>query len=198
MKKYIVTRENVYVGKLIEPQDLTVKQVHKKYQKLSQEEKLRIKNLWLNICCQEEIRPILFKIDDKNQAEDLIYHVDNSYPILEAKEILSEEGNYIVKNTTSISEVLKYLNFPELLTKKDIKRIYKLLIESSAWIKANRKLFGYIEFSDDTYIEGEKYEISPEIYEVLLKLSLLHNKKPKKEENNKVKKLHKYYNRSYI
>ena len=189
MKKYVVSRDNVYIGRLIQPIDLSVSKYEQKYHRLKEEEKLRIKKLDLNICSKDTIRPILFSITENKLAHDLMYDINFDYPILEIKRHKIIQSEYIVEKITKIEELLSYLEYPNLLTKKDIKKIYKKLILSSKWLEENRSLFGYIEVLEEAYINCGSYQISPEIYDELQKFKNMYQKTPSKQELHLIKEL---------
>ena len=182
MEKGKVERDKIYIGKLVEPTEISVEKYEKSYQELSKEEQEKIHKYDRNICTKEIIRPILFRIDKKNLAEDLVFDINRHYPILEFNSHSQISSKYIVENIIKMEQLLKYLNYKEFLSHHEIKRIYRQLILSSKWLEQNRSLFGKIEIMPDVYIDSNNGEFSPDIYDKLMKIHLINNKKPKERE----------------
>lgn len=180
-----IERDKIYIGKLVEPIEISVEKYEQNYQRLSGEEKNKIYKYDRNICYKEIIRPILFRIDKKRLAEDLIYDVNMHYPILELNSHSQFTSMYIVENIIKMDQLLKYLNYKEFLSHHEIKKIYRQLVLSSKWLEQNRSLFGKVEIMPDVYIDSNKGEFSPDMYDKLMKIHLISNKKPKERELTK-------------
>ena len=181
-KKYIIDKSNIYVGKLVKPIDISVENYERIYDKLSEEEKQRIRQRNKTICAKDTIRPIIFRMDNDRLAHDLIFNINDSYPVLGIKPYNKHTSEFIIEEAINISTLLTYLDYNQSLTKHEIKRIYKLLILSSEWLKENVDLFGYREIFPDTYLPGGNEQINHEIFDILRELEIIIKKKPSKEE----------------
>lgn len=185
LKKYIIDKSNVYVGKLVSPIDISIENYARMYDKLSEEERNIIKKTGKSICVKDTIRPIVFIIDEENLAKDIVFNVEDSYQILGIKPLNSHQSKYIIENAINISTLLTYLDYKQYLTKHNIKKIYQLLVLSSKWLKENARLFGYKEIAPDSFVSGEIEQITHEMFDTLYSLEIMSNKKPLKEEKKR-------------
>lgn len=118
------------------------------------------------------IRGILFIVNEKGEAIDIVYDSPN-YSIYELQ---TREQFYkdpiCIKHAVNLEAALKYMGYSEELTKADIGKIYKKLITSNQWLKDNVDLFD---------IDNEN-ALPYYIYENLSWVNLEPNGKPTKEE----------------
>ena len=117
------------------------------------------------------IRGMLFIINDKGLACDLIYNSPN-YSIYELQTKEQYKDPICIKHAVNLEEALKYMGYPEQLNRSDINKIYHQLITSNAWLKEHIELFDIRNENSLPYF----------IYENLSWINLEPNGKPTKEE----------------
>lgn len=117
------------------------------------------------------IRGMLFIVNDKGMACDLIYDSPN-YSIYELQTKEQLRDPICIKHAVNLEEALKYLGYKEDLERGDINKIYHQLIVSNAWLKENVDLFDIRNDNSLPYY----------IYENLSWINLEPNGKPTKEE----------------
>ena len=117
------------------------------------------------------IRGMLFIVNEKGEACDLIYSSPN-YSIYEIQTPAQYKDPICIKHSVNLEEALKYMGYQETLNKNDINKIYKELITSNKWLKENVELF---DISNDNSLPYF-------IYENLSWVNLEPNGKPTKEE----------------
>lgn len=126
----------------------------------------------------ETIRGMLYTLNQNGLAHDLIYKTLLNYPILGIDPINSDLDLVIEKNI-NLDELLKYLNYDEKLTQKDLNKIYKKLIIKNWWLKNHLDLFRYKSLNDANF-NNEK--LPSNIYLNLRSISSYRNCKPSIEE----------------
>ena len=117
------------------------------------------------------IRGMLFIVNDKGEACDIIYSSPN-YSIFELQTPAQYKDPIYIKHAVNLEEALKYMGYPEELDRGDIYSIYKELITSNKWLKENVDLF---DISNDNSLPYF-------IYENLSWVNLEPNGRPTKEE----------------
>ena len=132
-KNYTVFRNAIYVGAVI-----------KQYSTNPSKDKLyqRLIGAYCTYC-----RSILFVLDEKRRANDLLYH-SPLYPIKNITDnsttIDDTYSGIYVKGAYNLEQLLNYFNYPEELSYSDIVRIRKSFFNKRfAW--DNCELFGYKE-----------------------------------------------------
>ena len=184
MKKYVVERKNVYAGILMKPLDITVPKYESIYNGLSPETKKEIKRCGRKLCCIDTVRPILFRIEE-GLAKDLYDSKEQGYPVASIEHKKGVLSDCIVERIANLEDLLTYLQYPEFLSKRDMKKIHRLLVESSAWLQAHRELFGYKEVLEDVWIQESPPQISCDIYETLREIHKIPESKRRKLKRNK-------------
>ena len=117
------------------------------------------------------IRGMLFIVNEKGEACDLIYSSPN-YSIYEIQTPSQYKDQICIKHSVNLEEALKYMGYSEELNRNDFEEIYKELIESNKWLKDNIELFDIENDNALPYF----------IYENLSWVNLAPNGKPTKEE----------------
>ena len=117
------------------------------------------------------IRGMLFIVNDKGEACDLIYSSPN-YSIFEIQTPAQYKDPICIKHSVNLEEALKYMGYNEELNRADLNKIYKELITSNKWLKENVELF---DISNDNSLPYF-------IYENLSWVNLEPNGRPTKEE----------------
>ena len=117
------------------------------------------------------IRGMLFIVNDKGQAVDIVYESPN-YTIFELQTPAEYKEPICIKHAVNLEEALKYMGYNEILNRTDINKIYKKLIASNEWLKDNLDLFDVDNNNSLPYV----------IYENLSWVNLTPNGKPTKEE----------------
>ena len=117
------------------------------------------------------IRGMLFIVNEKGEACDLIYSSPN-YSIYELQTPAQYKDPICIKHSVNLEEALKYMGYKEDLNRSDLSKIYKELITSNKLLKDNVELF---DISNDNSLPYF-------IYENLSWVNLEPNGKPTKEE----------------
>ena len=117
------------------------------------------------------IRGMLFIVNDKGQAVDIVYESPN-YSIFELQTPSEYKEPICIKHAVNLEEALKYMGYNEILNRTDINKIYKKLITSNEWLKDNIELFDVDNSNSLPYV----------IYENLSWVNLSPNGKPTKDE----------------
>ncbi len=117
------------------------------------------------------IRGMLFIVNEKGEACDLIYSSPN-YSIYEIQTPAQYKDQICIKHSVNLEEALKYMGYKEELNRSDLVKIYKELITSNKWLKDNIELFDISNDNSLPYV----------IYENLSWVILEPNGRPTKEE----------------
>ncbi len=117
------------------------------------------------------IRGMLFIVNDKGEAVDIIYDSPN-YSIFELQTPAQYKEPICIKHAVNLEEALKYLGYKETLNRSDMNKIYKKLITSNEWLKDNIELFDVDNNNSLPYV----------IYENLSWVNLSPNGKPTEVE----------------
>ena len=100
------------------------------------------------------IRGMLFIVNEKGEACDLIYSSPN-YSIYELQTPAQYKDPICIKHSVNLEEALKYMGYKEDLNRSDLSKIYKELITSNKWLKDNVELF---DISNDNSLPYFIYE----------------------------------------
>lgn len=113
-RKYVVCRENIYVGQVIKTDDIY------QYERDGKSELLP--------GAYYSLRSILFVPDKNGLADDLIYN-SPKYPILnitdDQKCLSLGENSIVIQNIINLNELLEYFGYEKKLTFDDIMKIRK-------------------------------------------------------------------------
>jgi len=145
-KNYVVSRDNIYVGKVIKTRCI--------YNSCNLEKEE------LEVGSYSYYRNMMFIPTEKNFSEDLFYNSPN-YPILNMTDeeyCLGLTNSTIIKKAYNLNELLKALNYKEELTYEDLIKIRNEIFNFQ-FLKDNCSLFGYkiVRPENWTYIKnGEK------------------------------------------
>lgn len=182
-QKYVVARKDVHGGTLLKPfTDIKIQAFDARGEELTNEdlEKQGITNLQVfgGLVC----RGMLFNIDEDGLSNDLIYN-SPKYPIIGSQPKASLENKFAIKDDIQLEELLKYLNYNEYLTQKDLYKIFKMFIKNNRWLRQHMELFGWVK-TDMGYCSGGDETISHDIYSKLRSISCSKNGKPNRVEDD--------------
>lgn len=181
MKKYVATRKDICAGQLIKNIGISYKIFDASNNEVNEEDlaKQGIKNFSISagIIC----RGMLFNVNEKGLANDLIYTTPTNYPIEGVQPKENVESEFIINNYVELEELLKYLKYGEDLTQNDLNQIYKKLITHKWWLEHHMELFGWKKMSIG-YGSGGIQTVPKSIYDNLSSISCCKNGKPYKEE----------------
>ena len=148
-RKYVVCRDNIYVGELIKTDDI--------YQYERDGKKELISGAYYSL------RSILFVPDEKGLADDLIYN-SPKYPILnitDNQKCLSlGENSIVIQNIINLNELLEYFGYEKKLTFDDIMKIRKKFF-NGYFGKNHCELFGMIENVNEDTMSVSYSSVSP-------------------------------------
>lgn len=163
MSKYVCKRDDVYSGILLIKWDLDNQKCN------------TFKDL-LNdrfICFNYKLgRSLLFNVNNKGYANDLIYNTPYNYPVLELCNDEYIDSRNIITRYVKLDNLLKYMGYNKDLSNGDLNDIYNKLLVHSSWLKHYRHLFGNSD--------GEEI-LSYYLYKELCDISKL-SSKPHKDE----------------
>lgn len=142
-KKYIVNRDDIYIGEVVSTDSI--------YRYNGDLNSLGEKAEQWAISCWTSYRSMLFIPTAENLSNDLLYRTPN-YPILNmtSNEIVGKTkieslGRLvIIKDACNLSELLKYFGYRKELTYEDVMRIRKTFF-TGRFAKDHCELFGYRE-----------------------------------------------------
>jgi len=156
--KYMVCRDDIYVGEVIKIND-----IHSNIGEL-----IDIKTGKLSIHSWKSYRSILFTLDENQRAFDLLYTTPN-YPVINVTNnnasLNLEKDNIVIQEPCNISSLLKYFGYASHLTIEDIIKIRKTFF-NGRFAKDNCNLFGFKEIMAEDltfYLNGEKIIASKKI-----------------------------------
>lgn len=153
-RKYKVCRDNIYVGE--------VALTNKIYRYEGNSNFFLTKKGELTTGSWCSYRSMLFVLDEDKLSDDLLYR-SPSYPVLNVTDDkfcldLNGNNNIVIKEACNLAALLKYFEYDEVLTFKDIMRI-KNTFFTGKFAKDNCELFGWKEtMAEDVifYSDGEK------------------------------------------
>ena len=166
-KNYIVNRDNVYVGEVVEiTNNVCYRGSYVDY--------FNVKKGKLAIYSWRSYRSMLFTVDDNKMANDLLYKTP-VYPILNITDddicLNLKIGSVVLNEAYNLSSILQYFNFNDELKIEDLVKIRKMFFTGRFGMD-NSRLFGMEEFIPDDFkadiIDSEeRYKL----YKESLKLS---------------------------
>lgn len=168
MSKFVVSRDNVQVGLL--------KYIYNEetINNSSEEQMTR----GCKIC-----RAILFEVNEEGLANDLIFTTPTNYNIEGITGARSTKSPFIIVNSVSLSEFLKYTNYGEELTQYDLYFIFKNLIIRNKLLEQYKGIFGWRKaINKNEYIVVPNSKLPMEMYEKLKSISNFGNGVPSELE----------------
>lgn len=151
-KKYVVCRDNIYVGEVVKAECI--------YRYNEDDVLNKAKLGQLCTCCWKSYRSILFVPDENQLANDLLYRTPN-YPILNITDddtcLNLGKDSIVIKDACNLASLLEYFGYKKDLTYTDIIKIRKTFFKAG-FAKDNCELFGYKEtMAEDVtfYTNGE-------------------------------------------
>ena len=161
-KNYIVNRDNVYVGEVVEiTNNVCYRGSYVDY--------FNVKKGKLAIYSWRSYRSMLFTVDDNKMANDLLYKTP-VYPILNITDddicLNLKIGSIILNESYNLSSILQYFNFNDELKIEDLVKIRKMFFTGRFGMD-NSRLFGMEEFipddfRDDIIDSDERYRLYKE------------------------------------
>jgi len=152
-KKYIVCRDNIYVGELVRTDSI--------YRYEGEDDFFRIKPGQLSTGSWRSYRSMLFVPNEDNLSNDLLYRTPN-YPILNVTDdeicLNLRENSIVIKDACNLAALLEYFGYKKDLTYEDIIKIRRTFFTGN-FAKNNCELFGYKEtMAEDLtfYDKGKK------------------------------------------
>lgn len=149
MEEHINTikRDKLYVGELVMPYEYQLKDNGK-----------------ILVYSYESCRNILFSLD-ADMATDVLFEAPQ-YPIVNiTDQTKCEIGKMAIKDAICLGELLKYFDYPEELTGKDIHKVRQTFFTGSFGLD-NAELFGYkeVKIEDMTFYDKNKQEITDPVF----------------------------------
>lgn len=148
-RKYSVSRDNVYVGEVVETDRI--------YRYEGDTNLFRTKPGQLSTGSWFSYRSILFVPNEERLSNDLLYRSPN-YPILNVTDddtcLSLGEKSIVIKDACNLAALLEYFKYSKDLTYQDIIRIKKTFLNGS-FAMDNCELFGYKETKPEDYIYCE-------------------------------------------
>lgn len=77
-----------------------------------------------------DYRKILFRINDDNLSEDILFFSPNHYNIEGTSSLITFNPNIVITDVVKLEELLCCIGLEELLQEDDIKRIYYLFLKN--------------------------------------------------------------------
>lgn len=134
MSKLKVYRDCVYCGKVVKTTSSLIKN----------NKDIKISSGKLEVSSYFPYRSMLFVLDEQKKARDLLYE-SKAYPILNiSDDSVCMQERVVITEVCHLKELLRYLEYPEFLTERDILEIKKVIF-SGTFAKDNCELFGYKE-----------------------------------------------------
>lgn len=158
-KKYVVCRDDIYVGEVIE--------IHNKiYRYEGKDNFFYIKSGQLYTPVYKSCRSMLFVTNESRFSDDLLYKSPN-YPVFNITDdeicLNLPKNGIVVKDTYNLSVLLEYFGYKKDLTIEDIIKIRKTFFTGRFGMD-NSKLFGMVEaipsyFQPNLTDPNERYEL---------------------------------------
>ncbi len=176
MKKYVVTRKEICAGKLMGICDVSMTVLNQDNNELTGDDLVKHSIPELSVSVGIIYRSMLFRVNENHLATDLIYTTPTKYTIKGlTPDLTDQKSHFIIDNYVELDELLKYLNYGDELTQRDLYKIYRKLIVSNKWLNHNMELFGWKKCGNGFYVGGEKEIISKRIYDCLSSISCYKN-----------------------
>ena len=174
MTKFVCRRDDIYAGLLMLNEGFNIDEIC---------ENLGGYNGFLK---DKIVRGILFNIDEFGNANDLVYDIGISYPVLNISS--KANTNYYVNHCIKLDELLKHLGYNEFLKQSDVNKIYRKFVISDKWLHNNAELFGFLKLAGGGYGEGGLEIVSSDIYNTLRFIESSYRQKNFKKRTNNVEK----------
>ena len=161
MKKYVASRKDVCAGQLLRIEHPNVQILGLDAINLVPID-LETTGIRVSVTSALVCRGMLFNVNEFGLANDLVYTTPVTYPIKGISE--DKESNFIIEHYVELNEILKYLEYGEDLTQRDLNKIHKTLIANNKWLRRNSDLFGLkkvdggYSLEDDGILPLESYE----------------------------------------
>lgn len=138
-KKYLVCRDNIYVGEVVKAYNINRYEVD--VDLLEKKSRQLDTDFWVSY------RSMLFVTTDNRLSNDLLYNSPN-YPILNVTDddfcLNLEKNSIVIRNACNLAILLQYFGYKEELTYEDIMKIRKIFF-TGRFAKDYCELFGYRE-----------------------------------------------------
>ena len=152
-KKYVVCRDNIYVGEVVRTDSI--------YRQEGDDNFFRTKPGQLSTGSWRSYRSMLFVPSENKLSNDLLYRSPN-YPILNVTEdetcLNLRENSIVIKDACNLAALLEYFGYKKDLTFEDIMKIRKIFF-TGRFAKDHCQLFGWREtMAEDVtfYANGEE------------------------------------------
>jgi len=152
-KKYVVCRDNIYVGEVVRTDSI--------YRYEGDDDFFRTKPGQLRAGSWRSYRSMLFVPNEDKLSNDLLYRTPN-YPILNVTDdqtcLNLGENSIVIKDACNLATLLEYFGYKKDLTYEDIIKIRRTFFTGN-FAENNCELFGYKEtMAEDLtfYDKGEK------------------------------------------
>ncbi len=159
-KKYVVCRDNVYVGEVVRTDRI--------FRYKGDDSFFRTKAGKLSTDFWKSYRSMLFVPNEDKLSNDLLYRSPN-YPILNVTDdetcLNLRENSIVIKDACNLAALLEYFGYEKELTYEDIMKIRKTFF-TGRFAKDNCQLFGWKEImAEDVtfYVNGEEVTDSREL-----------------------------------
>ena len=152
-KKYVVCRDNIYVGEVVRTDSI--------YRYEGDDNFFRTKPGQLSTGSWKSYRSMLFVPNENKLSNDLLYRSPN-YPILNVTDdetcLNLRENSIVIKDACNLAALLEYFGYKKNLTFEDIMKIRKIFF-TGRFAKDHCQLFGLREtMAEDVtfYANGEE------------------------------------------
>ena len=157
-KKYVVCRDNIYVGEVVRTDRIS-------YCYDGKADFFRTKPLQLSTGSWRSYRSMLFVPNEDKLSNDLLHRSPN-YPILNITDdetcLKLGQNSIVIKDVCNLAALLEYFGYKKELTFEDIMQIRKTFF-TGKFAKDNCQLFGYKETmaEDVTFYDNGEEVIDP-------------------------------------
>lgn len=175
MKKYVVKRDEVKIGsltKIVVPKIMSIA-INDNGEILNVDSLNILETLGINVKGGVVYRGMIYRVDENNLAQDLIYTTPTNHVIdgIEPSIALSEEPMLLMRNA-ELGELLKYLKFGEDLTQNDLNKIYRMFLKHRIWLSTHPELFGFFKKDGHIYHDESKAIFPEELFDSLYSAAL--------------------------
>ncbi len=188
MKKYVATRKDICAGQLLKTQKISFKVYDYNNNEISEEELAKKGISKISVSGGIVCRGMLFNVNDKGLASDLIYTTPTEYPIEGVTPKVDIESEFVINHFVELEELLKYLEYGVDLTQHDLDQIHRKLISHKWWLEHHMELFGWEKMKDEKtgtemgYGSGGIETVPMSIYDSLSWINCSEQGKPNKIE----------------
>lgn len=120
MKKYVASRKDICAGRLTKHINESFNICDEFGREISNEQLAENGICNLHISRQIIYRGMLFNVNENGLANDLIYTTPTNYQIEGIEPKIEGESELVIDKYVELEELLKYLNYDEDLTQKDL------------------------------------------------------------------------------